>query len=173
MKKAELLIPAGSLDILKTAVMYGADAVYLGGEAFGLRAKARNFTGDEMKEGIDFAHAHGVRVLTLPLWNGQLIQSSRLPFHSCGIKHLMSKGISSGHSLHQQKNHQSIYNQLSRNPNNGSCYRIDFLCYLAHIPPPPFLKFLRFYGFPFLLLHFHNNRKNHWIPFHPLPQKLT
>ena len=62
MKKAELLIPAGSLDILKTAVMYGADAVYLGGEAFGLRAKARNFTGDEMKEGIDFAHAHGVRV---------------------------------------------------------------------------------------------------------------
>ena len=40
MRKTELLIPAGSLDVLKTAVVYGADAVYIGGEAFGLRAKA-------------------------------------------------------------------------------------------------------------------------------------
>ena len=44
MRDTELLIPAGSLDVLKTAVIYGADAVYLGGEAFGLRAKAKNFT---------------------------------------------------------------------------------------------------------------------------------
>ena len=43
MRKLELLIPAGSLDVLKTAVLYGADAVYLGGEAFGLRAKAKKF----------------------------------------------------------------------------------------------------------------------------------
>ena len=43
MRKTELLIPAGSLDVLKTAVIYGADAVYIGGEAFGLRAKAKNF----------------------------------------------------------------------------------------------------------------------------------
>ncbi len=62
MKSIELLIPAGSLDILKTAVIYGADAVYLGGEAFGLRAKAKNFTGGEIREGISFAHAHGVKV---------------------------------------------------------------------------------------------------------------
>ncbi|MBQ8638819.1 MAG: U32 family peptidase [Lachnospiraceae bacterium] len=62
MKKPELLIPAGSLDVLKTAVIYGADAVYIGGEAFGLRAKARNFSLEEMKEGIAFAHAHGVKV---------------------------------------------------------------------------------------------------------------
>lgn len=62
MKAVELLIPAGSLDILKTAVIYGADAVYLGGEAFGLRAKAKNFTGEEIRQGISFAHAHGVRV---------------------------------------------------------------------------------------------------------------
>lgn len=62
MKKPELLVPAGSLDILKTAVFYGADAVYLGGEAFGLRAKAKNFTGEEIRQGIEFAHAHGVRV---------------------------------------------------------------------------------------------------------------
>ncbi len=62
MRKLELLIPAGSLDVLKTAVIYGADAVYLGGEAFGLRAKAKNFTNEEIKEGIAFAHARGVKV---------------------------------------------------------------------------------------------------------------
>lgn len=62
MRKPELLIPASSLEVLKTAVMFGADAVYIGGEAFGLRAKAKNFTPDEMAEGIGFAHEHGVRV---------------------------------------------------------------------------------------------------------------
>ena len=61
-KKPELLIPASSLEVLKTAVIFGADAVYIGGEAFGLRAKAKNFTFDEMKEGIDFAHERGVKV---------------------------------------------------------------------------------------------------------------
>lgn len=61
-KKPELLIPASSLDVLKTAVTYGADAVYIGGEAFGLRAKAKNFSKEDMAEGIVFAHAHGVKV---------------------------------------------------------------------------------------------------------------
>jgi putative protease len=58
----ELLIPASSLEVLKTAVIFGADAVYIGGEAFGLRAKAKNFTLPEMKEGIEFAHQHDVKV---------------------------------------------------------------------------------------------------------------
>lgn len=62
MRKPELLIPASSLEVLKTAVLFGADAVYIGGEAFGLRAKAKNFSSEEMKQGIAFAHAHGVRV---------------------------------------------------------------------------------------------------------------
>lgn len=62
MRKTELLIPAGSLEILKTAVIYGADAVYIGGEAFGLRARAKNFTLEEMGEGIAYAHERGVRV---------------------------------------------------------------------------------------------------------------
>ena len=61
-KKPELMIPASSLEVLKIAVMFGADAVYIGGEAFGLRAKAKNFTMEEMKEGIEFAHTHGVKV---------------------------------------------------------------------------------------------------------------
>ena len=58
----ELLIPASSLEVLKTAVIYGADAVYIGGEAFSLRAKAKNFSKEEMAEGIEFAHKHGVKV---------------------------------------------------------------------------------------------------------------
>lgn len=58
----ELLIPASSLEVLKTAVIFGADAVYIGGEAFGLRAKARNFSMEEMREGIEFAHARDVKV---------------------------------------------------------------------------------------------------------------
>lgn len=62
MKKPELLIPASSLEVLKTAVIYGADAVYIGGEAFGLRAKAKNFSMEEMAEGIAFAHKKGVKV---------------------------------------------------------------------------------------------------------------
>ncbi len=62
MRKPELLVPAGSLEVLKVAVIYGADAVYIGGEAFGLRAKAKNFSAEEMKEGIRFAHARGVKV---------------------------------------------------------------------------------------------------------------
>ena len=62
MRKPELLIPASSLEVLKIAVMFGADAVYIGGEAFGLRAKAKNFSKEEMKEGIAFAHEHGVKV---------------------------------------------------------------------------------------------------------------
>ncbi|MCQ2522511.1 MAG: U32 family peptidase C-terminal domain-containing protein [Lachnospiraceae bacterium] len=61
-RRPELLIPAGSLDVLKTAVRYGADAVYIGGEVFSLRAKAKNFSEEEMAEGIAYAHARGVRV---------------------------------------------------------------------------------------------------------------
>lgn len=60
--KPELLVPASSLEVLKTAVIFGADAVYIGGEAFGLRAKAKNFSSQEMAEGIRFAHEHDVKV---------------------------------------------------------------------------------------------------------------
>lgn len=62
MRLPELLVPASSLEVLKVAVIFGADAVYIGGEAFGLRAKAKNFSPAEMAEGIAFAHEHGVKV---------------------------------------------------------------------------------------------------------------
>ncbi len=62
MRHPELLVPASSLEVLKIAVIYGADAVYIGGEAFGLRAKAKNFSAEDMREGINFAHEHGVKV---------------------------------------------------------------------------------------------------------------
>lgn len=62
MKRVELLAPAGDLEKLKYAIIYGADAVYIGGQVFGLRAAAKNFSFDEMKEGIEFAHARNKRV---------------------------------------------------------------------------------------------------------------
>ena len=62
MREIELLIPAGSLEVLITAVDYGADAVYIGGEFLGLRAKAKNFSLDEMKKGLEYAHEKGKKV---------------------------------------------------------------------------------------------------------------
>lgn len=62
MRQIELLIPAGSLEVLKVAVDYGADAVYIGGEAFGLRAKAHNFTIKEIKEAVDYCHERAVKL---------------------------------------------------------------------------------------------------------------
>lgn len=61
-EKPELLIPSSNLEVLKVAVTYGADAVYIGGEMFSLRAKAKNFSNEDMKAGIAFAHEHGVSV---------------------------------------------------------------------------------------------------------------
>ena len=61
-RELELLIPASSLEVLKIAVIFGADAVYIGGEAFGLRAKAKNFSIEDMKEGVKFAHERNVKV---------------------------------------------------------------------------------------------------------------
>ena len=60
--KYELLLPAGDLDRLKTAILYGADAVYIGGINYSLRANANNFTIDEIKEGVEFAHKRKKRV---------------------------------------------------------------------------------------------------------------
>ena len=62
MRIPELLVPASSLEVLQVAVIFGADAVYIGGEAFGLRAKAKNFSKEDMSEGVRFAHEHGVKV---------------------------------------------------------------------------------------------------------------
>ena len=61
-RELELLIPASCLEVLKTAVIFGADAVYIGGEAFGLRANAKNFSIEDMKAGILFAHERDVKV---------------------------------------------------------------------------------------------------------------
>ena len=61
-RKIELLAPAGDLEKLKVAVLYGADAVYLGGSAFGLRAKSKNFDLKQMEEGVNYAHSHNVKV---------------------------------------------------------------------------------------------------------------
>lgn len=62
MNRPEILAPASSLEVLKTAIYYGADAVYIGGEMYGLRAKAKNFSKEDMREGIEYAHARGKKV---------------------------------------------------------------------------------------------------------------
>ena len=62
MRKPELLAPAGNLEKLKTAITFGADAVYLGGSKLNLRAFANNFTSEELKEGVKFAHERGKKV---------------------------------------------------------------------------------------------------------------
>lgn len=62
MRRVELLVPASSLEVLKEAVIFGADAVYIGGDVYGLRAKAKNFSSDDMREGVEFAHERNVRV---------------------------------------------------------------------------------------------------------------
>ena len=62
LKKPELLAPAGDLDKLKIAILYGADGVFLGGHKYGLRAFASNFTVEEMKQGVEFAHQYGAKV---------------------------------------------------------------------------------------------------------------
>ncbi|MGT2667561.1 peptidase U32 family protein [Streptococcus rifensis] len=62
LKRPEVLSPAGTLEKLKVAVDYGADAVFIGGQAYGLRSRAGNFTPDQMREGIAYAHEHGAKV---------------------------------------------------------------------------------------------------------------
>lgn len=62
MRRVELLVPASSLEVLKEAVIFGADAVYIGGDVYGLRAKAKNFSSDDMREGVEFAHERNVKV---------------------------------------------------------------------------------------------------------------
>ena len=62
MNKIELLAPAGNLEKAKIAILYGADAVYIGGKQFSLRSRASNFSLDEMKELVDFANDHHAHV---------------------------------------------------------------------------------------------------------------
>ena len=62
MKKPELLMPAGSFDVLKTAFRFGADDVYVGGDMFSLRAKAHNFSNEELKEATEYTHSIGKKI---------------------------------------------------------------------------------------------------------------
>ncbi len=90
MQRPELLAPAGNMEKLKIAIHYGADAVYLGGEAFGLRNMADNFSVDEMKSALDYCHAKGVKAYltinsyprneALPELEEYLAQIAPLPF---------------------------------------------------------------------------------------------
>ena len=94
LKKMELLAPAGDLEKLKIAVVYGADAVYFGGEMFSLRAGAGNMTLEEMKEGVEFAHARGVKCyLTLNIFAHNIgISLIRMQYHTASHLFVLQKG---------------------------------------------------------------------------------
>ena len=80
-KKPELLAPAGDMEKLKMAVLYGADAVYLAGTSFGMRAFAGNFSPEELVKAVDFAHSHGVRVHVTVNTMPRNDEVARLPEH--------------------------------------------------------------------------------------------
>ena len=79
--KPELLAPAGDMERLKMAVLYGADAVYLAGTSFGMRAFAGNFSPEELPQAVAFAHDHGVRVHCTINTMPRNDEVSRLPEH--------------------------------------------------------------------------------------------
>ena len=93
MDRIELLSPAGDLERLKVTLLYGADAVYIGGERYSLRANATNFSFSEIKEGCDFAHKLGKKVyLTL-----------NIVFHNSdmdGVEEYIKKAVKLRHTLH-------------------------------------------------------------------------
>ena len=80
-KKLELLAPAGDMERLRMAVLYGADAVYLAGTDFGMRAFAGNFSPEGLEEAVSFAHAHGVRVHCTVNTMPRNEEMDRLPAH--------------------------------------------------------------------------------------------
>ena len=80
-KKPEILAPAGDMERLKMAVLYGADAVYLAGTDFGMRAFAGNFSPDELRQAVEFAHSHGVRTYCTINTMPRNDEVSRLPEH--------------------------------------------------------------------------------------------
>ena len=88
--KPELLAPAGDMERLKMAVLYGADAVYLAGESFGMRAFAGNFSPEELPEAVAFAHAHGVRVHCTINTMPRNDEAARLPEH---LERLADAGV--------------------------------------------------------------------------------
>ena len=104
MQSPELLAPAGNFEKLKTALRFGADAVYLAGTSFGMRSFAGNFTAEELPKAVEFAHSHGVRVHctvnTMPR-NDEVV-------------HLPEQGIKgNSHFLFAEKNNVQLADLLS------------------------------------------------------------
>ena len=88
--KPELLAPAGDMERLKMAVLYGADAVYLAGTSYGMRAFAGNFSDEELPQAVAFAHSHGVRVHCTINTMPRNDEAARLPEH---LERLADAGV--------------------------------------------------------------------------------
>ncbi len=89
-KKPEILAPAGDMERLHMAVLYGADAVYLAGSSFGMRSFAGNFTPEELPQAVAFAHSHGVSVHVTVNTMPRNEEASRLPAY---LEQLQEAGV--------------------------------------------------------------------------------
>ncbi len=115
MKKIELLAPAGDLEKLKIAVMYGANAVFIGGKSFSLRSRASNFTYEDIKAGCEFAHLHGAQVHVtcniLPHESDMLGLMDHLKkLEQCGVDAVIA---ASAHILKMVKQHTKMEAHVS------------------------------------------------------------
>lgn len=152
MKKPELLAPAGTLDGLKTAILYGADAVYAGLPGFSMRARAK-ITVEEMKQGIEFAHAHGKKVYCAFNLFAHDRDYADLPKVSEVINYLKPDALivaDAGVMMYVRENHPDMPIHISTQANICSANTVKFwqnagasLCVLAREVSHPEFKNIR------------------------------
>lgn len=129
MRKIELLAPAGDLERLKYAVMYGADAVFIGGKNFSLRSMASNFTLEDIKEGCDFAHKHHAKVhvtcnIVMHESDTNNIKEYLLDLEKCGVDAIIASSLT---ILKMVKTYTSMEAHVSTQQSISNSKGVEFL----------------------------------------------
>lgn len=128
MKKFELLAPAGDLERLKVAILYGADAVFIGGEKFSLRSRASNFTLDDIKEGCDFAHKHNAKIhvtcnIVMHNKDTQGLVEYLKSLEACGVDCIIASSL---YILRMVKEHTKMDAHVSTQQTTSNQEAVDF-----------------------------------------------
>lgn len=128
MKKFELLAPAGDLERLKVAILYGADAVFIGGEKFSLRSRASNFTLDDIKEGCDFAHKHNAKIhvtcnIVMHNKDTQGLVEYLKSLEACGVDCIIASSL---YILRMVKEHTKMEAHVSTQQTTSNQEAVDF-----------------------------------------------
>ncbi len=128
MKKFELLAPAGDLERLKVAILYGADAVFIGGEKFSLRSRASNFTLDDIKEGCDFAHKHNAKIhvtcnIVMHNKDTQGLVEYLKSLEACGVDCVIASSL---YILRMVKEHTKMEAHVSTQQTTSNQEAVDF-----------------------------------------------